>query len=203
MLTFPNIELDLVLERQNNVTLCDMSVDGSCGVAISTGQLYHEKQRMQLCLLHTLNSLLQRSEFRKVDLDYIAENLHNSRWLNRHRSLFGFGNYDINVLIAALKRKNLMVNWFDSRRSTACLDFSRIFGFIFNIASRGFIPFWTGHHWFTVRQIGAAGFFNFDSKLNEPMPIDDIVAFSDSLLAKGAQLMVVVEPQNVNSYLLK
>ncbi|KAM3721228.1 Josephin-1 [Dirofilaria immitis] len=149
-----------------------MNVDESSASAISAGQLYHEKQQMQLCLMHTLNTLLQRS------------------------------NYDINVLIAALETKNLMLNWFDSRRSTACLDFSKIFGFIFNTTSRGLIPFWTGHHWFTVRQIGVAGFFNFDSKLNEPMPINDFVAFSDSLLAKGAQLMVVVEPQNAKSYLL-
>lgn len=179
-----------------------MSVDESCKGMVSAGQLYHEKQQMQLCLVHTLNTLFQRNEFKKVDLDCIAENLHSARWFNRHRSMFGFGNYDINVLIAALKTRNLMVNWFDSRRSTTCLDFSKIFGFIFNIPSRGFIPFWTGHHWFTVRQIGVAGFFNFDSKLNEPMPINDIVAFSDSLLTEGAQLMVVVEPQNANSYLL-
>ncbi|EJW82749.1 josephin-2 [Wuchereria bancrofti] len=179
-----------------------MNVYDSFGGTVSIGQLYHEKQQMQLCLMHTLNTLLQRNEFKKIDLDCIAENLHRSRWFNRHRSLFGFGNYDINVLIAALETRNLILNWFDSRRSTACLNFSKIFGFIFNITSRGFIPFWTGHHWFTVRQIGVAGFFNFDSKLNEPVPINDFVAFSDSLLAKGAQLLVVVEPQNANNYLL-
>lgn len=178
-----------------------MSVGESTGTTVSTGQLYHEKQQMQLCLMHTLNTLLQRNEFKKVDLDCIAENLHSSRWFNRHRSIFGCGNYDINVLVAALETRNLVVKWFDSRRSTACLDFSKIFGFIFNVTSHGFLPFRRGHHWFTVRQIGVR-FFNFDSKLNEPVPINDFVAFSDSLLAKEAQLIVVVEPQNASRYLL-
>lgn len=174
----------------------------SSGRSLFTGQLYHEKQRLQLCLVHTLNALLQRSEFTKADLDCIAENLHNSRWFNRHRSMFGLGDYDVNVLIAALETKNLTLNWFDSRRSAACLNFSKIFGFIFNITTRRYIPFWNGCHWFTVRQIGDAGFFNFDSKMDEPTPVDDFVVFADSLLANGAQLLVVVEPENANSYLL-
>lgn len=178
--------------------LCVREVGGGM---ISTGHLYHEKQRLQLCLVHTLNTLLQRDEFSKADLDCIAENLHSSRWFNRHRSMFGLGNYDVNVLIAALEMKNLTLKWFDSRRSTSCLNFSKIYGFIFNITLHGYVPFWTGHHWFTVRQIGDAGFFNFDSKISEPMPVDDFVQFADTLLASGAQLMVIIEPQHTNSYL--
>ncbi|VDN03250.1 unnamed protein product [Thelazia callipaeda] len=167
-----------------------------------TNHLYHEKQQLQLCLLHTLNTLLQKNEFKKNDLDCIAESLHDSRWFNRHRSLLGLGNYDVNVLIAALEMKNLTLKWFDSRYSTANLNLSKIFGLVFNITTRSYLSLWAGHHWFTVRQIGDAGFFNFDSKLSEPIPIQDLVSFSDSLLAQGAQLLVVLEPENVGTYLL-
>ncbi|MCP9260038.1 Josephin-2 [Dirofilaria immitis] len=144
-----------------------MNVDESSASAISAGQLYHEKQQMQLCLMHTLNTLLQRSEFKKVDLDCIAENLHSSRWFNRHRSMFGLDfRFHIQYHIA----------WFNTVLDRTSLVYCK--------ANR------------------CCRIFNFDSKLNEPMPINDFVAFSDSLLAKGAQLMVVVEPQNAKSYLL-
>ncbi|CAK5099969.1 unnamed protein product [Meloidogyne enterolobii] len=36
-------------------------------------QIYHEKQRKQLCLLHTLNNLFQRREFSQQELDEICE----------------------------------------------------------------------------------------------------------------------------------
>src|SRR3989338_3343434 len=39
-----------------------------------------------------------------------------ARWFNPHRSFWGTGNYDVNVIIAALHGKNLQVNWWDRRR---------------------------------------------------------------------------------------
>jgi hypothetical protein len=36
-------------------------------------KLYHEKQRRQLCLLHTLNNVFQREEFKKEELDQFCE----------------------------------------------------------------------------------------------------------------------------------
>ena len=87
----------------------DFEVDN---VASSSNlSLYHEKQHLQLCLLHTLNSLFQRKEFSKSDLDSIAENLHSSYWFNKHRSIWGTGNYDVNVLFAALETRDCSVVW--------------------------------------------------------------------------------------------
>ena len=39
------------------------------------GHIYHERQRKQLCLLHTLNNLFQRQEFEQHELDQICERL--------------------------------------------------------------------------------------------------------------------------------
>ncbi|VDK45046.1 unnamed protein product [Anisakis simplex] len=158
--------------------------------------IYHEKQRLQLCLLHTLNNLLQKEAFTKYDLDCIAESLHDSRWFNRHRSIFGTGDYDVNVLIAALETHHLQVVWFDARRSTADIDQTKVIGYIFNVNSRGWLPLFSGRHWFAVREVGSAGFFNFDSKKSEPEPIKDFYQFADKLLAEGSQLMLVVKPEN-------
>ncbi|KHN87398.1 Josephin-2 [Toxocara canis] len=165
---------------------------------VKEGGLYHERQRLQLCLVHALNSLLQREVFTKHDLDCIAESLHESYWFNRHRSMLGTGNYDVNVLIAALNTHHLQVVWFDARRSTALVDRTKVFGYIFNVPSKGWLPFLNGRHWFAVREIGSLGFFNFDSKKPEPEPIEDFCQFADRLLAEGNQLMLVVKPENVN-----
>jgi hypothetical protein len=35
--------------------------------------LYHEKQKRQLCLLHTLNNIFQHQEYQKEELDQICE----------------------------------------------------------------------------------------------------------------------------------
>lgn len=124
------------------------------------------------------------------------------RWLNPHRSILGVGNYDVNVLIASLETRSMKLQWFDPRRSTACLNLDKIFGFIFNIKLAQYIPFWERNHWFAVRQIGDIGFFNFDSKLDEPVYIDNFIVFADSLLAQGSQMMAVLEMHNLSSYML-
>lgn len=40
----------------------------------------------------------------------------NNRTINPHRSILGIGNYDINVIMAALQTKGLEALWFDNRR---------------------------------------------------------------------------------------
>jgi len=37
-------------------------------------------------------------------------------FINPHRSLLGFGNYDVNVLMAAVQMKECETIWFDKRK---------------------------------------------------------------------------------------
>ena len=37
-------------------------------------------------------------------------------FFNPHRSILGLGNYDVNVLMAALQQKDLETVWFDKRK---------------------------------------------------------------------------------------
>lgn len=80
--------------------------------------IYHERQSKQLCALHALNNLFQDAKaFTKQDLDSICKELASGRFFfNPHKSLFGLGCYDVNVIIAALAKKNYDIIWFDKRK---------------------------------------------------------------------------------------
>ena len=78
---------------------------------------YHEKQRLQMCAVHAINNLFQdRTMCNKASMDEQCLLLNSSKLNNPHRSLLGFGNYDINVIINFLKSKNYDVIWFDKRK---------------------------------------------------------------------------------------
>lgn len=134
--------------------------------------MYHEKQKLQLCALHTINNLLQRAEFSRQQMDSLCDQLSSSlptsstssssllssrltSWFNQHRSPLNTGNYDVNVVSAALRNCGLSLIWFDKRRSLSCLILEHIFGFIINAPSplrlgALNLPF-TTRHWFCVR----------------------------------------------------
>lgn len=76
-----------------------------------------ELQVKELCALHALNNLFQERGFSKQELDQICYSLSPDVWINPHKSLLGFGNYDINVIMAALQRRGHEAVWFDKRRS--------------------------------------------------------------------------------------
>ena len=99
--------------------------------------IYHERQSRQLCALHVLNNLLQvnvfpeyqsleshalsfcfkEKAFTKLELDDICTHLApDSHWWNPHRSPLGLGNYDVNVMMAALQSKDCQAVWFDKRK---------------------------------------------------------------------------------------
>ncbi|XP_017087951.1 josephin-like protein [Drosophila bipectinata] len=140
-------------------------------------EIYHEKQVMQLCALHTLNNLFQGNQlYSKTDLDNICCNLSPTEWINPHRSIIGLGNYDVNVIIAALKIKNYDAVWFDKRNDPSCINLDGIVGFILNIPSDCKIgniklPL-RRRHWIAVRRVENY-YYNLDSKLKNPEKIGD------------------------------
>lgn len=74
-------------------------------------------QSKELCALHALNNLFQSGEaFRQMELDAICFSLSPNNYINPHRSILGLGNYDVNVLIAALQNKGYSAFWFDKRK---------------------------------------------------------------------------------------
>ena len=79
-------------------------------------EVYHERQRKMLCAVHTLNNLFQEKDaYSKADLDAISYNLSPEKFVNPHKNVLGLGNYDVNVLMAALQLRDYEVVWFDKR----------------------------------------------------------------------------------------
>lgn len=73
----------------------------------------------ELCALHALNNLFQERRYSKQELDQICYSLSPDVWINPHKSLLGLGNYDINVIMAALQKRGREAVWFDKRRSVS------------------------------------------------------------------------------------
>ncbi|EFJ15797.1 hypothetical protein SELMODRAFT_117430 [Selaginella moellendorffii] len=150
--------------------------------------IYHERQRLQLCLLHALNNLLQEQ--------------HATPWSTRnlflpskqHRNPLT-GNYDANVLMAALSSRGLEARWHDRRSAIADDDLSRpnLAGLIANTSSQRFLGLWRSRHWIALRRVHGS-WYNLDSDL--PMPVamrgaDEVRDFLNSLRDQGAELFFV------------
>ncbi|XP_017156142.1 josephin-like protein [Drosophila miranda] len=151
----------------------------SCGI-------YHERQSRQLCALHALNNLFQgRDPYTKSELDEYCYILTPRSWLNPHRSWFGWGNYDVNVLMYALQQHHCETVWFDRRRDPKCLDLGQILGFIMNVPLRLPLtqllpPALRMRHWLALRCINGS-YYNLDSKLRQPMCLGNEAEFVDYL----------------------
>lgn len=175
-------------------------------------KIYHERQSKQLCALHALNNLFQNPQaFRKQDLDAICKELAPSSIItNPHRSTFGLGCYDVNVIISALAKKGFETIWFDKRKNPNCLIMDEIYGFILNVPntrSDGFfavplnyLQLWsTQKHWIAIRKINSC-YYNLDSKLVYPFCIGDEEALLQYLKNQNSidqvEILIVV-PRNV------
>lgn len=160
--------------------------------------LYHEQQVRELCALHALNNLFQTKDcFTKVELDSICHSLSPNYWINPHKSVLGLGNYDINVVMKALRNRSYETIWFDKRKyvikSIRCLSFNlccsrdprvlvleNIFGFILNVPSEYKLSFVTlplrRRHWVAIREINGQ-YYNLDSKLDVPQLIGQVSSY--------------------------
>ncbi|XP_047353189.1 josephin-1 isoform X2 [Vespa velutina] len=139
-----------------------------------TGSIYHERQVKELCALHALNNLFQERGFR-------------------------LGNYDINVIMAALQRRGREAVWFDKRKDPKCLCLDKIEGFILNVPTEyklGFVllPL-KRRHWIALKKIHGA-FYNLDSKLDTPQLIGKdnelLIYLKDQIDSKEKELFLVV-----------
>jgi josephin len=122
-------------------------------------RLYHEKQSLSLCGLHTANNLLQRKQFTKAqfntictDLDTQARADGRTSLINPFKSPFGTGNFHINVLNLALQSAGYTLLWHDIRKPLHSILFKSpaLFGVIVNISTASF-SFTNSRHWFGLR----------------------------------------------------
>ncbi|KAF6020131.1 hypothetical protein EB796_021573 [Bugula neritina] len=166
-------------------------------------QIYHERQEKELCAIHAMNNLFQRKAFVQKDIDKLCYQLSPSTFFNPHRSMFGTGNYDVNVIMAAMESQGHEVIWFDKRRNTDELQLENIEGFILNIPSDyklgGLIPLsFNRKHWVAIRKI-VDTYYNLDSKLKSPDSLGDsrkvLHYLQTQLLEKERELLIIVKPE--------
>ncbi|KAK4307117.1 hypothetical protein Pmani_021077 [Petrolisthes manimaculis] len=165
-----------------------------------TPDIYHEKQIKELCALHSLNNLFQDGgAFAKSELDNICYALSPDNWFNPHKSLLGTGNYDINVIMAALVTKGCGVVWFDKRKDPQVIVLDKVVGFILNVPSEYRLgpvqlPL-RRKHWIAIRNIRGI-YYNLDSKLETPEIIgkeQELINYlREELKHKDKELFVVV-----------
>ncbi|KAF7647723.1 hypothetical protein LDENG_00167720, partial [Lucifuga dentata] len=79
--------------------------------------IYHEKQRRELCALHALNNVFQDgTAFSRDTLQEIYQRLSPSTLVTPHKkNMLGNGNYDVNVIMAALQTRGFEAVWWDKR----------------------------------------------------------------------------------------
>uniref|UniRef100_A0A8C8X553 Josephin-2 n=2 Tax=Panthera TaxID=9688 RepID=A0A8C8X553_PANLE len=169
------------------------------GAQPSRPSVYHERQRLELCAVHALNNVLQQQLFSQEAADEICKRLAPDSRLNPHRSLLGTGNYDVNVIMAALQGLGLATVWWDRRRPLSQLALPQVLGLILNLPS----PMSLGllslplrrRHWVALRQVDGV-YYNLDSKLRAPEALggeDGVRAFLAGALAQGlCEVLLVV-----------
>ncbi|PIN06494.1 putative protein, contains Josephin domain [Handroanthus impetiginosus] len=174
--------------------------------------IYHEKQRLQLCLLHSLNNLFQEKDaFTRANLNAIAAKLdledpNKTTWTTfsvvfkpHHNALTG--NYDINVLIAALEERGKKVTWHDRRCGSSSIDLEgqedKLFGIVLNVPVRRYGGLWRSRHWIALRRIDQV-WYNLDSDISAPYPFkntEEIREFLDGVISNGGEVLLVMNSE--------
>ncbi|XP_022148354.1 josephin-like protein [Momordica charantia] len=178
-------------------------------------RVYHERQKLQFCLLHALNNLFQENDaFTRANLNAIAENLvlnepNKEPWTPlsfvfkpHHNTVTG--NYDINVLISALEEKGKSVVWHDRRNGASSIDLDgpedthKLMGIVLNVSVRRFGGIWKSRHWIALRKINGL-WYNLDSDLPSPRPFkdtDEVRKFLDYEIGHDGEILLVMNDGN-------
>ena len=149
----------------------------------------------------------QEERFAKAALDALCRRLSPGAWLNPHKSMFGTGNYDVNVVMAAAQQAGHVVKWYDRRRGLPQLRLDLLLGLIVNVPPQGLGKLFGGHHWFAVRQVAPGGdndnladndWYNLNSQFAKPLCIgsqDEVLLYLEKQLADPRVQLLLVVPQ--------
>lgn len=142
-------------------------------------------------------------------MDEISVSLSPEYYINPHRSVLGLGNYDVNVLMAALQTKEMNMFWFDKRKEITheSLEISKTFGYILNIPASdytfGFVTLpIKSRHWICIRRLYDEKFYNLDSKLDKPKCIgndDELVKYLLTEMKSNDKEIFLVFPHSTDA----
>lgn len=108
------------------------------------------------------------------------------------------GNYDINVLIAALEERGKGVVWHDRRYGASSIDLNApeetLMGIVLNVPVKRIFGFWKSRHWVALRKVDGI-WYNLDSDFASPEPFKDtneVWVYLDSIIAHGGEVLLVM-----------
>lgn len=146
----------------------------------------------------------EKDAFTRTTLNAIAEKLqldnpNQTSWtplsvvFKSHHNVLT-GNYDINVLIAALEGRGKTVVWHDRRcgADTINLD-DRLFGIVVNVPVKRYGGLWKGRHWIALRRVDNV-WYNLDSDFSEPYEFknsEEIRDFLDGAISIKGEILLV------------
>ncbi len=159
--------------------------------------IYHEKQRLKRCGLHSLNNLFQIPKlFTNHHLESIVHEYDKRKIFNDYRTLW-LGNYDLRILIEAINRCGFNVRQINIYHGEAIdqLPWDSYFGLLINL---------NGAHWFTIKNLNGI-YYNLDSTLRKPIEIgqkQDLIQYLIRLIQRTqtVYLFVVSEQTNENIF---
>lgn len=105
------------------------------------------------------------------------------------------GNYDVNVLIAALESRKKKVVWHDRRNEASSINLAEesLMGIMVNAPVKRFGGLWSGRHWVALRSVNGV-WYNFDSDLSAPVPLkqpEEMIKFLNSVISQGGEILVI------------
>lgn len=109
------------------------------------------------------------------------------------------GNYDINVLIAALEERGKRIIWHDRRYGASSIDLegledNKLFGIVLNVPVRRYGGLWRSRHWIALRRVEKV-WYNLDSDFFAPYPFkntEEITEFLDGVISTGGEVLLVM-----------
>ncbi|CAF1095898.1 unnamed protein product [Adineta ricciae] len=122
-------------------------------------------------------------------LDTIVRQYDTSWCWNEYSTLFT-GNYDLQIILDALKQQGYTLRAIDMNESIDAFDFKDCFGLLLNITlDRPFldrlplVSSWTkpGRHWLAIKSVDGEHYYNLDSKLSQPRLIGGQTDLKDYL----------------------
>jgi len=158
---------------------------------------------MQHCAVHSVNNILQRKVFTNVMFDDIAKQFSPDSWVNPHKSVFGTGDYDANILLYAISvEAGLPTVWFNKKKQNLNhLKTEKLAGVIINVVtSRSFFGLFESRHWLPLvpvltpssQQDGSMTelWFNLDPLSNRPIKLN-LVEYLDKFLKQDNEAIFI------------
>ncbi|CAF0963778.1 unnamed protein product [Rotaria sp. Silwood1] len=160
---------------------------------IENTPLYHEKQRLMRCGLHSLNNLFQIPKlFTPHYLESIVREYDKRKFFNDYRTLW-LGNYDLRILIEAINRCGFDVRQISIYHGESICDlpWDSYFGLLINL---------NGAHWFTIKNHNGI-YYNLDSTLRKPIQIgqkERLIQYLIDIIHNTRTVYLFVVSQQIN-----